>query len=187
MITILAAVLLGSIASAAPAAAPAPPKAPAAPAVHASTAAAPGASAANALGVSTYTVSTLYTGDKVRDPFLPPSIGGGTSHPRDKNTPYVVDIHALELRGIMKDGNNDFAIFSTDTGARLILRGKRVYDDRNKVVPGITGLIHMKQKRAELITADKDVQIYNLGEPDASKTKDGEPDETQETGSGRSP
>jgi hypothetical protein len=184
MITILPAVLLCSLASAAPAAAPPPP---AAPAVHASTAAAPVASAAAALGVSTYTVSTLYTGDKVRDPFLPPSVGGGASRPRDKNTPYVVDIHSLELRGIMKDGTSDFAIFSTDVGGRLILRGRRLYDDHNKVVPGITGLIKLKQKRAELVTADKDVQIYSLGESDLNKLKEGLPDETGETGSGRSP
>jgi hypothetical protein len=184
MTTIFSAALLCSIASAVPSAAATPPIASA---VHASTSTAPAASAANALGVSTYTVSTLYTGDKVRDPFLPPSVGGGSAHPRDRNVPYVIDIHALELRGIMKDGKSDFAIFSTDTGARVILRGKRLYDDRNKLVPGITGSIRLKQKRAELVTADKDVQIYSLGETDATKTKDGESDETQETGSGRSP
>ena len=32
----------------------------------------------------------------------------------------------MELRGIMKDGKTDFAIFSTDTGGRVILRGKRL-------------------------------------------------------------
>jgi hypothetical protein len=215
MITTLAAVLLCSIASAAmpgapsaagpgspapaaPAAAPAdaPASAPAAragssrvqsgPAVHASTASALSASAASALGVSTYTVSTLYTGDKVRDPFLAPSVGGGPARPRDKNTPLVVDIHTLELRGIMKDANSDFAIFSMDAGGTLILRGNRLYDDHRKRVPGITGSIKLKQKRAELVTADKDVQIYSLGEPDANKAKV-KPDETEETGSGRSP
>jgi hypothetical protein len=192
MITTFAAVLLCSIASAAlqgpgPGVPPSPAPAPA-PAVHASTAAAPSAQAAAALGVSTYTVSTLYTGDKVRDPFLPPSVGGGPSRPRDRNAPFVVDIHALELRGIMKDAKSDFAIFSMDTGATLILRGSRLYDDHNKRVPGITGLIKMKQKRAELVTADKDVQIYSLGEPEANKVKDDkESDETEETGSGRSP
>jgi hypothetical protein len=185
MITILAAVLLGSIAAAAPAA-PVMAVQPAAAAVHASTAAAPAATAANALGVSTYTVSTLYTGDKVRDPFLPPSVGGA-SRTRDRGAPNVVDIHSLELRGIMKDGKSDFAIFSTDSGGRLILRGKRLFDDRNKVVPGITGSIRLKQKRAELVTADKDVQIYSLGEPDVSKAKDGLSIDAEETGSGRSP
>ena len=163
MIATIAAVLFCSLAAAA---------APAAPAVRASTAPASAVPAAAALGVSTYTVSTLYTGDRVRDPFLPPSAGGGPARPRDKNAPLVVDIHALELRGIMKDAKSDFAIFATDTGSTLILRGNRLYDDHNKRVPGITGSIRIKQKRAQLITPDKDVQIYSLGEAEAPRTKD---------------
>jgi|SRR6185312_4753401 len=156
MTSLLAAVLLCTGASAAPA-----------PAV--STAAVSAAPAA--LALSTYTVSTLYTGDKVRDPFMPATVGG-SGRLRDKNTPLVVDIHALELRGIMRDTQSDFALFSTDNGITLILRGRRLYDDHNKPVPGITGSVNMKQKRAELITADKDRQPFQLGELDASKTKD---------------
>jgi hypothetical protein len=217
MITTLAAVLLCSVASANPA--PAMPGAPtpaapaAAPQTSAPQASAPqppkpqapssrrrdapvpavstssSTSAADVLGVSTYTVATLYTGDKVRDPFLPPSVGGGSVRARDRNAPVVVDIHALELRGIMKDGSSDFAIFSTDMGTSLVLRGRFLYDDHNKRVPGITGRIKLKQKRAELVTADKDVQIYSLGESEADKAKESgsDDDETQETGSGRSP
>ena len=183
MIPALAAVLLCARAFAAapsaPAAAPAAAAtAAAAPGVHASTAAAPAAAAtapapsapaSSALGMSTYTVSTLYTGDRVRDPFMPPSVGGGPARPRDKNAPIVIDIHALELRGIMRDAKSDFAIFSTDTGSRLILRGNRLYDERNKPVPGITGSINIKQKRAELITSDRDRQPFQLGEPDLNK------------------
>ncbi len=109
--------------------------------MHASTASALSASASEAFGVSTYTVSTLYTGDKGRDPFLPPSVGGGSARARDKNAPIAVDIHVLELRGILKDEQSAFAIFTTDTGATLILRGNRLYDEHNKLVPGITGFI----------------------------------------------
>ena len=88
-------------------------------------------------------------------------MGGGA---RPKEGPVVVDIHSLQLRGIMKDAGSEFALFSTDNGLSLVLRGGRLYDDRNKQVPGISGRIRVKQKRAELITADKDVQIYSLGE-----------------------
>ena len=159
MIPLLAAVLLGTGALAAPA-----------PAVAVSSAA-PAAASASALALSAYTVSTLYTGDKVRDPFMPSTVGG-SARPRDKNAPFAVDIHALELRGIMKDGQTDFAVFSTDTGTTLILRGRKLYDDRNKPIPGISGSINIKQKRAELITADKDRQPFQLGEPDAVRAKD---------------
>lgn len=164
MTALLFAVLLCTGASAAPAAAPA---------VAASTAAPAGQPSSSVLGFSTYTVSTLYTGDKVRDPFMPASAGSGRT--RDKNAPFVVDIHALELRGIMRDAQSDFALFSTDTGVTLILRGRRLYDERNKPVPGITGSINIKQKRAELITADKDRQPYQLGELDAGRAKDKQP------------
>ncbi|MDE2142497.1 MAG: hypothetical protein KGL74_05105 [Elusimicrobia bacterium] len=160
MITFLSAVFLASAAFAAPA-----------PAVPASTATA----VAPMLGFSTYTVSTLYTGDRVRDPFLPQSMGGPV-RVREKGVPVVIDIHALQLRGIMKDGTSDFALFSNDDGTSLMLRGARLYDERGKAVPGITGHIRIKQKRAELMTADKDVQIYSLGETeDAKKDKTDQP------------
>lgn len=157
MIASTAAVLLTLTA----AAAPAPP------------AAAPPA----ALGVATHTVSSLYTGDRVRDPFLPVSMGSGpSSRPADeKEGPTVVDIHALQLRGLMKDSAADFAIFAGDFGQTFFLRVGRLYDGRNKPVPGVTGRIKIKQKRVELITADKDVQVFNLGETDEDKEKGRKP------------
>jgi hypothetical protein len=123
--------------------------------------------AALALGVSTYTVSTLYTGDKTRDPFMPPSMGGGSKH--IAGTP--IDIHSLKLVGIMKDPVADYAIFNTDFGTTLILRGGKLYDDRSRVIPGITGRIKPKQKWVELVTFDKDVQPFRLGELSATDDK----------------
>lgn len=136
--------------------------------------AAPAASSgtAAAFGASTQTVSTIYTGDRYRDPFLPPSAGGGPARPKVQEGPLVVDIHAVQLRGIMKDSAGDFALFGMDNGMTLILRGGRLYDERNKRVPGVTGRVRIKQKRAELITEDKDVQVFTLGEtvdPDTGK------------------
>ena len=120
-----------------------------------------------ALGVSTYTVSTLYTGDKTRDPFMPQSMGGGTKHVA--GTP--IDIHSLKLVGIMKDPVADYALFTTDFGTTLILRGGRLYDDRHRVVKDITGRIKPKQKWVELMTLDKDVQPFRLGETPDDSTK----------------
>jgi hypothetical protein len=163
MITVFAAVLLASSAAAASPAAK--------PAVAASVQASTGTAGAPPLvGLSTYTVSTLYTGDRVRDPFLPPSMGI-VMRVRDKSAPVVWDIHTLQLRGILQDAKSDFAIFGADDGTALVLRGGRLYDDRNKPVPGITGHIHIKQRRAELVTADKDVQVFSLGETDDAKDK----------------
>lgn len=146
--------LLVSLLCAAASAAPAP-----APAVKPSTAA-----VAGALGVSTMTVSSLYTGDRVRDPFLPAS-AGGPARARDKNAPpQALDIHSLQVRGIMQDSASSFALFKTDDGLTFVLRGGELFDDSNKRVPGVKGRIQIKQKRAELFTEDKDVQVFTLGE-----------------------
>lgn len=166
MISLIAAVLLGSAAAAAPAPAPAETAA----SVKPSTAAA----SSPLVGLSTYTISTLYTGDRVRDPFLPASVGGAV-RVRDKSLPTVADIHNMQLRGIMKDSTSEFALFSSDEGGTMVLRNGRLYDDRGKPVAGISGRIQIKQKRAELMTADKDVQVYSLGETDEEKDKAAKP------------
>jgi Tfp pilus assembly protein PilP len=154
MTALALAVLAGSFATAAPATKPAAP-------ARASTVA-----AISSIAESTYTVSTLYTGDRVRDPFLPPSMGApvGGGRPAGDKGPLSVNIHTLQLRGIMQDGRRQFAIFSTASGLTLMLRGGRLYDDLNNRIPGISGSIRIRQKRAVLITADKDVQIFDLGE-----------------------
>jgi len=157
------------LATAGPAlAGPAPSPAPAAEAVAAST------STAVPFGVSTQTVSTIYTGDRSRDPFLPAATGARIARRTDEDKPEgpeVVDIHGMQLKGILKDTKIDFALFSAETGGSYILRGGKLYNERNKQVPGITGNIKIKQKTVELITADKDVQVFRLGEDDKEKEK----------------
>ncbi len=131
------------------------------PAVAASTAAAK-------VSVSTQTVGSIYTGDRSRDPFLPATMGGGASRRAETKAedggPELVDIHGMLLRGIMKDAKTDFALFTAETGGTYILRGGKLYNERNKPVPGITGSVKLKQKTVELVTADKDVQVFRLGE-----------------------
>jgi hypothetical protein len=143
------------------------------PAAAADPAASPAASTA-AVAVSTLTVSAIYTGDRVRDPFSTSSSGGvrrSSEKQGDENAP--PDIHALTLRGIMKDAANDYALFTAESGESFMLRGGRLHSGAGKPVPGITGRIRLKQKTVELITADKDVQVYRLGE-DEEKDKDKE-------------
>ena len=120
------------------------------------------------------TVAALYTGDRVRDPFQPASSGvRGAARVEEKADlgPPTADIHALTLRGMLKDAAADYALFAAETGEVFMLRANRLYNERNKIVPGITGRINLKQKRVELMTADKDVQTYLIGEP---KEKDEE-------------
>ncbi len=126
------------------------------------------------IGTSTQTVSTIYTGDRVRDPFLPAAMGERTARRADDAKslgPEVVDIHGMTLRGIMKDSKVDYALFASEGGGTYLLRGGRLYNERNKPVPGITGVIKLKQKTVELVTADKDVQVFRLGEDEKDKEK----------------
>jgi len=126
------------------------------------------------IGTSTQTVSTIYTGDRVRDPFLPAAMGGSRSVRREDakaEGPEVVDIHGMTLRGIMRDPKIDYALFTAETGGTYLLRGGKLYNERNKAVPGITGAIKLKQKTVELVTPDKDVQVFRLGEDEKEKEK----------------
>lgn len=172
--TILALPLLAVLGCASPARAAeaAPAKAPAAApatAAAAPAAAAPAASAAKP-EVKTSTTpppspSTIYTAEKLRDPFM--AGGGGAANASGKPFSIETDfnIHNLQLRGIMKDAAADYALFSdTAFGATFILRKGRLYDMKNKAVPGITGKLKIEQKWASLETPDHDVQIFRLGE-----------------------
>ena len=137
---------------------------------------APAASAGALLpiGASTQTVSSLYTGDRVRDPFLPSAMGvTGPRRVEDAKTAgsMVLDIHSMLLRGIMKDPKIDYALFTSEDGGTYLLRGGKLYNERNKPVTGITGVIKLKQKTVELITSDKDVQVFRLGEDEKEKEK----------------
>lgn len=144
------------------------------PAAAADPAPAPAASTAAVAG-STLTVSAIYTGDRVRDPFSTASSGGArraaSDKPGEENAP--PDIHALTLRGIMQDSDTEYALLTAEGGESFMLRGGRLHNGAGKAVPGITGRIRLKQKTVELITADKDVQVFRLGETE-EKDKDKE-------------
>lgn len=140
----------------------------ASPAPAAGVVASTAAATSPALAQSTQTVGSLYTGDRVRDPFLPASSGGGRSVAKKEDgepeAPPTADIHALSLRGLLKDSNADYAIFAAETGETFMLRAGRLYNDRNKPVQGITGRINLKQKLVELFTPEKDRQPFIIGE-----------------------
>ncbi len=110
--------------------------------------------------------SSIYTAEKLRDPFLKSggssvsaAAGGQPFNPEDFN------IHNLTLRAVMQDSAADYALLSDRSlGMTFILRKGKVYDGKNKPIPGITGTIDIKHKSATLMTRDKDVQVLKLGE-----------------------
>ncbi len=122
-----------------------------APEAEASTAPAPGA-------------SSIYTAERLRDPFQRVTASGGgiagrTFAPEDFN------IHNMTLRGIMRDAGSDYALLTDNTfSVSFMLRKGRLHDSKGKPVPGVSGSINIRQKTVHLMTQDKDVQVFRLGE-----------------------
>ena len=134
--------------------------------------AAPAARAAGAFEAAISTATppsplTIYTAESLRDPFLPFSsagagAGAGVSKPFNLED---FNIHNLTLRGTMKDSAADYALFSDSSlGTTFILRRGKLYDSKNKIVPGVTGKLKVRQKWAQLETSDHDVQTFRLGD-----------------------
>lgn len=125
----------------------------------------PSAQAAPAAEVKNSTptpaVGTLYTGDKVRNPFLKSVSGGGGG---GGCKPEEFSIHLLNLRAMMKDPGADYAVLTDACGALFIFRKGRLLDAREKPIAGVTGWMNIAQKTLTLQTAEKDVQVFRLGE-----------------------
>lgn len=117
------------------------------------------ASTAAALGAG-----AIYTADKLRDPFAKTAAGSAQQSAKPFNLSDF-NIHNLSLRGIMKDSGMAYALFTDNNfGASFVLRGDKLYYEKNKPVRGVTGYINPKQKTAHLMSPDGDVQTYRLGE-----------------------
>lgn len=118
----------------------------------------------------TATISSIYTVEKLRDPFGHGGGGGAGAAAAKLFSPDDFNIHNLSLRGIMKDASSDYALLSDpEFGVTFILRKGKLYDSKNKTVPGVTGRIDVKQKTVDLVTQDKDVQVFRLGEEEEKK------------------
>lgn len=85
--------------------------------------------------------------------------------------PEPFNIHALTLKGIMRDKSGDSAILvQPNAGATYLLKkGKlydadKLYDPKTKPIAGVTGVVKYKQKTVHIMTSDKDVQTLILGE-----------------------
>lgn len=108
--------------------------------------------------------ATIYTTEKLRDPFSM-SAGGARAAASKPFSLEDFNIHNLSLRGMMKDRTADYALFSDSVLAgSFILRKGRLLDPRGKPIPGVKGSMDLKKKTAHLETAEGDVQIFKLGD-----------------------
>jgi len=108
------------------------------------------------------TVGSLYTVERLRDPFA--RWGASHGHARAFSL-QDFSIHKLSLRGIMRDAETDFALFvDNDAGWGFLLRRGRLYNPQKKAIPGVAGVIDFKRKMVTLTAPEGDVQVFRLGE-----------------------
>jgi len=112
-------------------------------------------------------VNDLYPLDKMhlRDPFAQLGGGSGGYSGEPGSGTGEFSIHNLILKGIMKDSYGDFALFvDGSSGANYVLRKDILYNMKRKPVRGVSGIIKPQLKTVHLLTLDKDVQTFILGE-----------------------
>ena len=92
-----------------------------------------------------------YYGDRYRDPFVPLI---GEARP-DQFADHPPQVASLSLKGIVQDSKGRMALLTSGVSS-YILRGGRLYDGRNHVIKGISGVI--KSNSVILIGADHTVR-----------------------------
>lgn len=100
-----------------------------------------------------------YYGDRYRDPFIP--LNGDTrSDQQALDRP--PQIASLTLKGIVQDAKGRMALLTSGVNS-YILRGGRLYDDRNRLVKKMAGVI--KTDSVVIIGADRTVRELKTKSP----------------------
>jgi len=104
-----------------------------------------------------------YRGEIYRDPFIPLDEKKIVSPFLESSGEGLMPaLGSLTLKGIIIDNKQKIALFSSPTG-RYILRNGKLYDNRNRIVRGLTGTI-VDNNTIKIITEDKFVKTYKLKE-----------------------
>lgn len=67
---------------------------------------------------------------------------------------------SLELRGIMRDKRGKVAMISTSDGQTYFLKAGKIYDKRNRIISGVSGII--KENSVVLISQNKTMKELHL-------------------------
>lgn len=113
------------------------------------------------------TVASIYTADRIRDPFIAGGLGGGGGASAKPFTHEDFNIHNLQLKGIMKDGADNYAMLNDqEFGVSFVLRRGKLYDMKNKPIANVKGTISAKERTVRLEGPEGDVQVLRLGQTD---------------------
>ncbi len=72
----------------------------------------------------------------------------------------------LELKGILRDRKGKVAIIAASDGEPFILRAGRIYDQKNRIVSGVSGII--KENSVIIITQNRAMTELSLRKKDES-------------------
>jgi len=104
-----------------------------------------------------------YRGEIYRDPFIPLDEKKIVSPILESSGEGIAPaLGSLTLRGIILDNKQKIALFSSPTG-RYILRNGKLYDNRNRIIRGLTGTV-VDNNTIKIVTEDKFVKTYKLKE-----------------------
>lgn len=102
----------------------------------------------------------VYPHSQERDPFIP-LVGDSKGYYSGGDSQSIVqNLANLELKGIIKDQKGKVAMIGSSTGESYMLRSGRIYDRRNRMVSGISGVI--KENSVVLISQNKAVKELPL-------------------------
>ncbi len=101
-----------------------------------------------------------YTGERFRDPFIA-LISDAPAQSANPGGIVVPSLGTLALRGIIDDGRQKIAMISGN-GAAYFLRDKRLFDTRQRLIPGYTGVI--RADSVLLIAPDRTSKEFKLRE-----------------------
>jgi hypothetical protein len=96
-----------------------------------------------------------YPGFRFREPFIP--LTGSDFTMRSANEIVVPNIESLKLKGIIGDKKSRMALLAGG-GISYILQDSKLYDNRRRVVPGISGVI----KRGSVLLIDSASKTIEL-------------------------
>jgi hypothetical protein len=115
------------------------------------------------------TIESVYRVGKMRDPFIKIIAASSAAGVCKDAEVAEFNIHLLNVRAMMRDPEADYALLVDPCGVTYIFRKGRLYDTKDKRVPGISGTMNIEQKTLSLQNEEKDVQVYRLGEVEEDK------------------
>ena len=95
-----------------------------------------------------------------RDPFIPLIGATGMASSGEGKGLGKGDLANLELKGILHDHRGKMAVIASGGGEHYVLRAGRIYDRKNRVVTGVSGII--KEKSVILISQNRTMTELSL-------------------------